>query len=224
MNFSRLHITVFLGLSVISWGAVLYLQGLPLSVKHLAPFSTVVGVLAVSSLALEHFLWRQRWLHGWFVNRPDLRGTWKVMVQSDWINPNTNLPTPPIYCYIGVEQTLSNLQMHLMTPESESWLVANSVRPSPSENGYQIFGVYTNKPNVHVRFTTSSIHFGAIVIDTHGESKGRPTTLTAEYWTDRKTRGQMTFSDRINVVHTRFEEASSAFENGQPSAADGRRE
>ena len=128
MTFSRLHISVFLGLAVIAWGAVLLAQGVPLSLEHLAPFSTVVGVLAVSALALEHLLWRKWWMHGWFVKRPNLRGTWKVTLLSDWINPETSQAIPPIACYMGVEQTLSTLQMHLMTPESESWFVAHSVR------------------------------------------------------------------------------------------------
>ncbi len=210
MTFTRLHISIFLGFSALFWGAVLLIQGVPLSVQHLAPFGTVVGVLAVSALALEHLLWHLPFLHRWFVARPDLRGTWKVTLQSDWIDPQTSLPIPSIECFMGVEQTLSTLQMHLMTPESESWFVAHSIRPSPSENGYQIVGVYTNKPNVHLRGGKSSMHLGAIVLDTHGPSKSKPATLTAEYWTDRKTTGRMTFSDRIELVHTRFEDAERA--------------
>lgn len=211
MTFTRLHISIFLGFSALLWGAALLIQGVPLSLSYLAPFGTVVGVLAASALTLEHFLWHQPFLHGWFVARPDLRGTWKVTMQSDWIDPQTSLPIPPIECFMGVEQTLSVLQMHLVTPESESWFVAHSIRASPSENGYQIVGVYTNKPNVHLRGGRSSMHLGAIVLDTHGLSKSKPSTLTAEYWTDRKTTGRMTFSDRIAVVHTRYEDAGRAF-------------
>lgn len=211
MNFNRLQISVFLGVAALAWAAVLLLQGVHLTLAHLAPFGTVVGVLALAALALEHALWRQPWLHGWFVQRPNLRGTWKVELLSDWVNPATGATIPPIICYMGVEQTLSSLQMHLMTPESESWFVAHSVRPSPSENGYQIVGVYTNKPNVHLRSATSNMHLGAIVIDTHGESKAVPATLTAEYWTDRKTTGRMIFSDRSDTVFTRFDDASNKF-------------
>lgn len=210
MSFSRLQISVFLGLAAVAWAVVLLLQGVQLSLAHLAPFGTVVGVLAVSAFAIEHVLWRQPWLHGWFVQRPNLRGTWKVTLQSDWINPATSTTIPPITCYMGVEQTLSTLQMHLMTPESESWFVAHSIRPSPSENGYQIVGVYTNKPKVHLRSSTSNMHLGAIVLDTHGDSKSAPSTLTAEYWTDRKTTGRMTLTDRQDIVHTRFEDAKQA--------------
>jgi hypothetical protein len=142
------YFTIFLALAVIAWALVLSIQGTPLSFSQLAPFSTVVGVLAIGALSMEKLLWRQPWLHGWFVQRPDLRGTWKVQLQSDWINPETDAVIGPITCYMGVEQTLSNLQMHLMTPESESWFVAHSIRTSPSENGYQVVGVYTNKPHV----------------------------------------------------------------------------
>ena len=207
MNFSRLQISVFLGLAVAAWAAVLLIQGTQLTFEHLAPFGTVVGVLALGALAMEKLLWRQPWLHGWFVQRPDLRGTWKVQLQSDWINPATKSLIDPITCYMGIEQTLTNLQMHLMTPESESWFVAHSVRPSPSENGYQIVGVYTNKPHVHLRSATSAMHFGAVIIDTHGESSAHPTTLTAEYWTDRKTTGRMTFTERCETVYTHFAQA-----------------
>lgn len=212
MSFTRLHISIFLALAVLAWWVVLEIQRIPVSTEHLAPFGIVVGILVLVALALEHILWRQPWLHGWFVKRPDLRGTWHVSLQSDWVNPETQKEIPPISCYMGVEQTLSTLQMHLMTPESESWFVANAVRPSPSENRYQIVAVYTNKPHVHLRGKQSDMHLGAIVIDTHGPSKAKPDTLTAEYWTDRKTTGRMTFSRRTPKVFTRYEDARLAFE------------
>jgi hypothetical protein len=212
MNFTRLQISVFLGVAAMAWAAVLHFQGVPLTLAHLTPFGTVVGVLALAALLLEHVLWRQRWLHGWFVNRPNLRGTWKVELHSDWIDPISGVTIPPITGFMGVEQTLSALQMHFMTPDSESWFVAHSIRSSPSQNGYQIVGVYTNKPNVHLRSSTSNMHLGAVVIDSHGEFKGIPTTLTAEYWTDRKTTGRMTLTDRSRTVFTRFEDARRDFD------------
>lgn len=211
MSITRLHITVFLALAVLAWGAVLVFQGTPVSAAHLAPFGIVVGILVVLAIVFEHLLWRQRFLHGWFVKRPDVRGTWHVVLQSDATNREVDQQLPPITCYMSVVQTLSTLQMHLMTPESESWFVAHSIRNSPSENGYQIIGIYTNKPQVHLRGKQSDIHLGAIIIDTHGPSKSRPETLSAEYWTDRKTTGRMTFSRRLPEVFTRYDDASKAF-------------
>jgi SMODS-associating 2TM, beta-strand rich effector domain len=211
VTFTRVHITAFVAVAAGSWWAALALLGVPLSRQYLLPFGTVVTALGAVAFALEHFLWYQPWLHGWFVRRPDLRGTWEVSIESDWVDPKTGVKKTAILAYMGVVQTLSKLQMHLMTPESESWFVAHAVYASPSESGYQVVGVYTNKPNVHLRATDSDMHFGAIVIDTHGPSKSKPRTLTAEYWTDRKTSGQMTLSRRVKSVYTRYEDARVAF-------------
>ena len=158
----------------------------------------------------EFLLWRWSWLHGWFVKRPDLRGTWRVELQSDWIDPATNVVVPIIICYMGVEQTLSTLQMHLMTPESESWFIAERITPSRSKVGYRVAGVYTNEPKTHLRGKRSEIHLGGMLLDTHGPAN-RPNTLTGEYWTDRKTKGQMKFTSRLPDVFTRFEDADQAF-------------
>ena len=119
-----------------------------------------------------------------------------------------------IVCYMGVEQTLSELKMHLMTPESESWSIASHILPSPSGNGYQAIGVYTNEPDIHLRDKRiSEIHKGTLIIDTHGFGV-RPDSLTAQYWTDRKTMGTMDFNNRVDEVFTRFEDAKQHFEQG----------
>ena len=163
--------------------------------------------------AFEFLLWRWSCLHGWFVKRPNLRGTWRVELQSDWIDPATNVGVPIIICYMGVAQTLSSLQMHLMTSESESWFIAEGITPSRSNVGYRVAGVYTNEPKAHLRGNRSEIHFGGLLLETHGPAN-RPNTLTGEYWTDRKTKGQMTFTERVPDVCTRFEDAKRAFTGG----------
>ena len=208
MTFSRLHITVFLGLAVLVWGVVLLAQGTPITGEHLAPFSTVVGAMVMLGVAFEHTLWHMPWLHGWFVRRPDLRGTWTVELQSDWTDAVTGKLTEPIICYMGVEQTLSRLQMHLMTPESESWLIAESISPPALGFGYQVVGVYTNRPQMLLRGDRSAIHFGALVLDTHGPSLARPETLAGEFWTDRKTKGIVTLTGRVDTIYTRYADAS----------------
>ena len=211
VKLERIHITAFLGLGALVWWLVL---GAPrVSWEYLQPFGTVVGSLVALGAAFEFLLWRWSWLHGWFVKRPDLRGTWRVELQSDCIDPATNVGAPLIVCYMGVAQTLSALQMHLMTPESESWFIAERISPSPSGVGYQVAGVYTNKPQTYLRGARSEMHLGGVLLDTHGPTN-RPDTLTGEYWTDRKTKGQMTLTERLPDVFTRFEDAKRAFAGG----------
>ena len=213
MKLQRLHISVFLGLAALVWWFVLVAQGTQVSSAHLRPFGTVVSFLVVLGTAFEFLLWRWSCLHGWFVKRPNLRGTWRVELQSDWIDPATNVGVPIIICYMGVAQTLSSLQMHLMTSESESWFIAEGITPSRSNVGYRVAGVYTNEPKAHLRGNRSEIHFGGLLLETHGPAN-RPNTLTGEYWTDRKTKGQMTFTERVPDVCTRFEDAKRAFTGG----------
>ena len=210
MKLERLHISVFLGVAVLVWWFVLFAQRTPVSWDHLRPFGSVVGALALLGLALELLLWRQRWLYGWFVKRPDLRGTWRVELQSDWVDPATNAREPAIIGYMGVVQTLSTLKMHLMTAESQSWFIAERISPSPSGVGYRIAGVYTNEPQTLLRGDRSEIHRGGLILDTHGPPNS-PETLTGEYWTDRKTKGRMTFTKRLPRVFTRLEDAEQAF-------------
>lgn len=211
MRLERLHITVFVILAALIWVIVLLCQGTPVTWAHGRPFSIVVSTLVALGLLLEFVLWRQPWLHGWFVKRPDLRGTWRIELQSSYVRPETNERVPMIVCYMGVKQTLSRLQMHLMTPESESWFIADHIRLSPNGSGYQVIGVYTNEPNLHLRGARiSEMHQGAIIIETHGPVL-RPNTLTAKYWTDRKTTGTMEFTARVDEVCTRFADARLAF-------------
>lgn len=216
MNIDRLHIAAFLGVAALVWFVVLFCQGTPVTWDHGRPFGAVISALAVMGLLLEFALWRQAWLHGWFVKRPDLRGTWRVVLQSSYVRPDTGESVPPITCFMGVTQTLSSLKLHLMTPESESWSVSAQVIASPNGSGFQIAAVYTNEPRVDLRSSrVSEMHQGALVIETHGSTL-RPTSLTAKYWTDRNTSGTMEFSDRATEVYTRFSDAKAAMATTKP--------
>ena len=219
MRIERLHITIFLALAALVWWIALVVQGTAVTLDHARPFGIVVGFLVVLGLLFEHVLWRKPWIHGWFVKRPDMRGTWRVEIRSDWSAEGEDDPAPRVG-FMGVEQKLSSLQMHLMTAESESWFVADKVMPAPSGNGYRVVGVYTNRPDVHLRGDRSEIHHGAIVLDTHGP-EARPESLTGEYWTDRKSVGSLVLSGRVNRVYTRYEDATKADEGMTAAVSPG---
>jgi hypothetical protein len=215
--FTRLQITVALGVATLFWWIVLQVQGAPVSWQHLAPFTAVVSVLVLVALAMELWLWRLRPLQGWLFNRPDLRGTWKVTIQSEWVNPETGERIPPITGYAGIEQTLSKLQVHLMTPESESCLLAHAIEPTPCGNRFSVSVVYGNTPGAELRGVRSERHVGAALLNTHGP-KFKPDSITAEYWTDRKTVGRMTFEGRVGTLYSRYADANRYFtgSGGQP--------
>jgi len=225
MKLERIHIGFFLGVAAFTWSGLLWWSGTPFSWEHFKPFSIVVSLLVGLGVVLEKWAWAWRVFHGWFVKRPDLRGTWRITLQSSFAPKvkcprggcqeqlSSGKPIDPIICYMGVQQTLSGLQMHLMTPESESWFLAHRIIPSKSGKGYEVVGVYSNEPSIRLRHESrSEVHFGAIRIKTHGELERKPSKMKAEYWTDRKTKGDMDFGMRIPELCTDYEEAQGAFE------------
>lgn len=209
MKFTRIHLSIFLGLGVLIWFVTLQVQGIEVTLDHLTPFGTVLSTLVISLLILEHYLWRIKLLHPWFVNRPDIKGTWRVEIKPNRLSEEDTQDIT-IFGYMGVKQTLSKLQMHLMTDDSESWLIAESINKSPSDEGFQIVGVYSNTPSIHLRGKQSDIHYGALILYTHGSSH-IPISMTGEYWTDRKTSGSLFLSNKVDSVFTRFEDAESVF-------------
>ncbi len=167
---------------------------------------------------------------GWFVKRPDLRGTWLVNMQSDWINTETKQGIPPITSYMGVKHCLreempgglcrtyndvaSDAGVRVAGPVTSSGirirLIVDQIDPARSGEGYRIIGIYNNEPKIELRGDRSEIHYGGIRLHSHGPEH-RPDTLTGEYWTDRKTADRMTFSRRHPTVFTRFKDADQAF-------------
>lgn len=204
---SRLHISTFLALAIGAWAALLWFRGTAITWDHFWPYSLVLTFLGGVVALFEHWLWRLSLLQGWFVKRPDLRGTWQVELRSEWVTPETGGRPEPIICYMAVRQTLSTLSMRLFTPESASWLIAHKITLS-NDGVYQVAGVYMNKPQLHLRGKRSEIHYGAILLDI----QGYPTILLeGHYWTDRNTKGTMTLTQRNKEVFSTYQEAHNAF-------------
>jgi len=203
-----LHVATFLALAVGVWVVLLALRGLELSWAYMWPFGTVLTLLTLALVAWDQRVWRLAKLHGWFVRRPDLRGTWRTRLVSEWRDPETGEAPDPIECYVAVTQTFARLQLRLMSRESESWLLAGDIRESPKGSGYQVLGIYMNQPDPALRGLRSEIHFGGLVLDTHGPAH-RPSSLSGEYWTDRNTKGTMELTDRADIVYTQFSTAAS---------------
>jgi hypothetical protein len=211
---SRIHISIALAVAVVAWAACLAVFGTMLSWELAKPFFAVVGLLVGFAVFLEHVAWQWEWLNGWFFDVPDLRGTWRVTLKSDWVDTETGNVIAPIDCFMSVTQSASKLQMCLLTAQSKSWFLASTIRRTSGGMGYEIVGLYTNQPKLGFRPKQSGIHLGAVTIETHGKSKAKPDSLTGEYWTDRKTAGVMTFEKRKHRVFTRYEDAAAAFGAG----------
>lgn len=211
---SRLYLSAILLVAAALWGGMLILEGVVVSGVWLRPFSTVVGVLLLLLVAFDLWAWRLRFLHGWFVLRPDIRGTWRVELRSEWKDPATGKPVGPIVAYLVVRQTFSTLSLRMLTGESASEQVAGEISKA-SDGTYRLAAVYRNEPKLSVR-DRSQIHYGAIVLDLQGDPVHE---LAGAYWTDRNSRGEVKTLARHDSVVASFQEGQALLPAPPPAAA-----
>ena len=204
---SRLQISALIGLALLVWIPILWLHGNQLSREYFLPYGFVVSILVVVVTIFERWIWAWKFLQGWFVKRPDLRGSWRVDLKSEWINPETGEKVAPIVCYMAVRQSLTTLSMRLMTAESSSSLIAHEV-VGENDGVFVVTGVYTNTPKLELRGDRSEIHYGALFLRVQGNP---PKSLEGHYWTDRNSRGSMRLSDRKTAIFSTYEEARKGY-------------
>lgn len=199
---SRAHLTPILALAVLLWSILLILNGQSVSLDLLKPFSTVAGAVGVLALGFDRWIWRWRFLHPWFVSTPNLQGTWRGQLASDWKAPDGS-SLAPIDVYLVIRQTLSTISMRLVTPGSTSVLLGGNV--TKEVDGVEtVTGIYLNTPDI-LRRDGSPIHHGGVILQVQGQP---PARLEGEYWTDRGTKGRLRFTDRSDKLLQSFDEAA----------------
>ncbi len=148
--------------------------------------------LAISGYLLIRFafikwIWRWKSLQGWLIKIPDLQGTWRGELVSDWVSPETNEGIAPIPILLVIRQNYHNLKCTMMTAESSSYSTASDINSCYGEGDLYLTYTYTNRPKASIR-KRSEIHDGAVILKI---VKSPALGLEGEYWTSRKTRGDM---------------------------------
>src|ERR1017187_9277507 len=199
---SERYIKAVIYAAVLVWTVVLYVNHEALHSSWLQPLSTVITVVLYAVMAFDLWLWKIPFLHGWFVKRPVIDGTWKVEIRSNWKDPATGSGIPPLEGYMVVRQTLSTVSMRLLTAESSSELVGTEI-VSSSDGLYCVSGVYRNEPRLEVR-DKSPIHYGAVWLRVIVEPAKK---ISGHYWTDRQSMGEIELSDQQKKKFQEFQSA-----------------
>jgi hypothetical protein len=209
---NRVYITSIVILTVVVLLAVFWFQGKPMvSGDFLRPTSLVSTIVGATALVLHKWAWSWWIFRGWYIKRPDLRGTWRVRMKSDWKDEN-GIQVPEIDAYVVVRQTLFMLSMRLVTSESKSRLVAHSIECEP-DGLYTVAAVYRNEPAIELQGTRSRMHHGSFFLEVQGAT---PTVLDGHYWTDRGTRGSMRMYDRRSFTADSYQDAEDRFAEAFP--------
>ncbi len=207
---TRLHISSFIALTIAVWLLALWFQGMPvLSADFVKPFSTVVGIIFLVATLFNKYIWSWTLFKGWYVKRPDLRGSWQVELKSSWVNPETGKVIDPIYGYAVVRQSLTSLSFRLMTKESRSVLVAHSIEQQEDEDLFKLVAVYRNEPKIELQGVRSEIHHGSFALEIHGTPVYE---LQGHYWTDRGTKGGIMLSNKVTKLFDTYEQAEREYE------------
>jgi predicted pore-forming effector associated with SMODS systems len=200
------YIKALIYIAVLAWTVILYINHEAIQSVWLKSLSTVTTVVLYAAMAFDLWLWKIPFLHGWFVKRPVIDGTWKVEIRSNWIDPATGARILPVEGYMVVRQTLTALSLRLLTEESSSELIGTEIVCS-SDGLYCISGIYRNEPRFEVRHR-SAIHYGALWLRISDDPVKK---ITGHYWTDRETAGEITFSDRHKKSFQTFEAAQTYY-------------
>jgi hypothetical protein len=203
------YIKAIIYVAVLAWTVILYINHAAIQSTWLKPLSTVTTIVLCAVMVFDLWLWKLPFLHGWFVKRPVIDGTWKVEIRSTWTDPATGSNLAPIEGYIVIRQTLTTLSLRLLTEESSSELVGTEIVCS-SDGLYCLSGIYRNEPRFPVR-SKSPIHYGAVWLKIIDEPVKR---VVGHYWTDRQTAGEMEFSNRQKKRFQTFH-AESALSNSR---------
>ena len=144
--------------------------------------------------------WKFKIFHDWLVPFPVIQGTWSGTISSTWTNPETKEKPAPIPVVVAIRQTFLNVHCTLFTSESESRSYSTSIHIDEDRGETRLVYSYTNTPRTTVR-ERSPIHFGTTSLQIVGDP---PNELRGEYWTSRKTTGEIVLRFLSKVPTKKF--------------------
>lgn len=178
------------------------IRGLPTS-ELFAPIGAAGAAAGLFVLAFDHWIWRIPNIGRGLSKRPDMRGTWRGRLASNWVNPETGQridPDPEVY--LVIRQTFWSVTANLITKESKSCSTTATIEDDGCGQ-YQFVAQYRNTPRASVR-ERSEVHHGSFKLDIGGEPVDR---LEGYYWTDRNTMGELEFDRRSGKAVDSFTHA-----------------
>jgi predicted pore-forming effector associated with SMODS systems len=199
------QIKVLIGLVVVIWAVTLLVQGHPVPLDYIKAFSYAVTGVSFALVLWNKWLWSWRVFRPWLTTRPDLRGTWKGNLVSNWVDPITRQGRGEIEAYLVIRQTFSTVDARLHTSESFSVSLSADI-VADGEGVHTLAVVYQNTPRALLR-ERSPIGHGGMLLYVRGVPVHQ---LDGEYWTDRGTKGELTLTLRSKDHMHDFAQAQNA--------------
>jgi predicted pore-forming effector associated with SMODS systems len=189
---------VRLGSLLAIWVALLYLSriGLAINWTSLKQLPAAVTAYVILSYASSKWLWRLPILQGWLVPFPDLQGIWQGEIKSTWTDPKAHQALHPISAILVIRQDFFSISCAMHTKESDSYSAAALISVDDESGRLRLSFNYTNKPKVMAR-DRMAIHYGAAILQI---GDGPTRMLQGEYWTSRRTTGEILLKFRSRTL------------------------
>ena len=192
----EIAVWIQLGSFILIWVGVLYLSGVEFRINWdaLKKVPEVIFIYSILYVVFISWGWRNPLFRGWLVPLPDLQGTWEGRVESTWSGPKGEQPAKPMPAILVIKQTFSTISCVMYTEESTSYSNAAQISRDNDSGTLRLSYNYTSRPKAKLR-DRSEIHDGAAILRIVTEPQR---ALEGEYWTSRKTTGDMrlTFKSR----------------------------
>lgn len=210
---SRAAIQAIIAVAAVVWLVGLAVQGVDVEWSWMRWYSVAVAFVALLSVSFDRWLWRLPPVK-WVVRRPDVAGTWKGWLRSEWVDAAGNRPAP-IEVYLVLRQTFADVRVTVLTPESKSDSL--TAKLDPDDLTPTLTYTYRNTPRL-THQARSRIHHGTVCLQVHGKP---PECLEGSYWTDRTSQGEMEFRKRSRQRCSEFGQAQTAFAASADQPSEG---
>lgn len=200
---NRFAIQVVAAVVVLVFAAGIWLSGDSLDAGWLRFFSAAVTAALAVLFAWERWLWRLPAAQKFPRVPRCVHGTWRGILASMWIDPNTGAPPPSKTVYLVVRQTASTVHVTLLTDETTSRSSLAKVSETAGQATLDYLYLDGPRPSLRIR---SPIHHGSGSLGLSGRPVKR---MEGRYWTDRPSQGEVVFDQRRSAT---VEDLSAAIE------------
>lgn len=118
---------------------------------------------------------------------PDLNGTWKGFIYSDFIHENTGEQLSPISTILTIHQTAESISCTMLTGEMKSYSDQEKLEHNAKTDEWKLTYDYQSTPKKEV-IDRSPVHLGRMTFIYHAETR---LVLAGSYYTNRKTKGEI---------------------------------
>ncbi len=142
--------------------------------------TTITSVTLICTLFVT-WAWKWKIFQGWLVPFPCLSGKWEGEIKSTYNSENDSIPVE-----VDIKHHFFNIQIKIKTVESSSVSTCGSFDIDEDRGLKQLIYSYQNNPKAIVR-RRSEIHYGTTRLEINDDAN----VLEGEYWTSRKTAGDI---------------------------------